>query len=489
MFKKSVALSFSKIMVAVPFWLCSSYSLGAVRQSERDDNRCIHIRPITDTISTLNPLEVIDTVSVDFISNLYPTVVELDRRGQPTFPWVDKLDVSKKGKVYTLKLKSRKDSKGEPITHRYISTHLNTLLDTKVASDLLTGVKSIQESSDTIEIVLDKPDPLFLNKLGHYRVSLFDSTNRRSFGPYLLSSEQNKAKQWTLNYCSNCEIEEYDRTFPRTIKYQIMTEDEAINAFNKGEVHDLLHYDISPEKVSKLNSQKVVHSNYRTYSLFLNAKALPKETRRKLKRAIQARDFAERCLPNDSKAHSIMPPGAFGSTTNTTKAENRKKDTASEKPFDQIEIYVPNSLKNEKCFYNIASTIKGLTVKKADYSDLIPLWKEGKISGLFGYLEVQQSAVFASFFQAGADFSLGKTSDPKLDTLMSLKENAGTIEEQRDTISLIVKHIDTLDTAIPIAHARATAFISNRYQEDSFGVSTPFRLPVNRWKYKEKCVE
>ncbi|MBF0442160.1 MAG: ABC transporter substrate-binding protein [Oligoflexales bacterium] len=301
-----------------------------------------YVKPIGAKIQTLDPRKTRDRCDYMIARSIYGQFLEINDFGEIEPSAFESWDVSDDGKSYIFSLRqniffhSGKSltvddviftinflaSKGSLVSKFFSSIEgYDDFIEKKAVQ--IIGVKKID--SKHLQINLKKPSYIFLDMLADLKVvvlplNLNDLSEEVFFqkpdgiGPYVLEKISADKSELTLK--------RYDRYFKHksNIKYyriSAMTEQEALERFLKGSVHDLEVFSIAKGALNGLKNygNTFSQSSYSTTFLFFNGRKKifqDKEVRKLIYKAIDTKKLETGCDLHTLPSTGIIPHGVMG---------------------------------------------------------------------------------------------------------------------------------------------------------------------------------
>lgn len=314
-------------------------ALSGCQDKARQNKYSVYRMPLIDKIQTLNPRKLRIMYDDEIAKSIYGQLIGVDRDGYLVPRVCYKWDVSSDLREYIFYL--RKDvlfHDGTPLTAKDILFSFeyeggNPTLLHKIflpiegyedyyngIVDKIRGVELIDDY--TIKIKLTKSIATFLYTLGNSKIIILpfnfhgipeDEFFKRPIGvgPY-------KIERWNDNELSMVVNDKY---FGRKgqidrFVFKVMDKEQAIEAFEKHEVDDLVIYKIRPADIVRTDVKNEKITSFGTHFLFFNVKKAPLDNvnlRLAIRAAIDKEKLITKCYPDDEVANGVIPKGLVGS--------------------------------------------------------------------------------------------------------------------------------------------------------------------------------
>jgi ABC-type oligopeptide transport system substrate-binding subunit len=393
-------------------------------------------------IETLDPQQAVSAYEKTIITLLFSRLVNLDENVQVTGELAETWDYDMVSSTYSFHI--RHDvffSDGKQLRARDVifsfhqwanpnSLDSDLLKDIAGMSDYRSGtspkISGISSPDDfTVNIQMARWSESFIQVLAMNRFTVipdgYNGLGMLAFfkkpigsGPYLLESYSPESVVYTAN-------PKYFRGHPATekIHVQFLQESEAVEAFKKRKLYDLLMYDFA--STGDLNDQDlVIHKsdNFSTMALYFvetDPRVADINVRKALLSSLNIDEIISKCFPDSTRANSLIPPGMIGS--GPVLASDIKERINSPRPHAQIKILLPNDL-NTQCFVNILrAQLDGtdFIIETVDSQQMYEIFKSGKMSSGVENLVFKTEdpiSVLQYFRVSSNEYLLGKKIEP-----------------------------------------------------------------------------
>lgn len=305
-----------------------------VKEPVRDTYRM----PLADKVQTLNPRELRALHDDQILKAIFDLLIVTDNDGYLKPSICYRWEISQDFKEYTFFI--RNDivfHDGLPLTARDVLFSLEyegrkpTLLH-KIFMPIegydeyyqgrafnINGIEVLDDY--TIKIKLNKPLATFLYTLANSKLVIlpldFHGADEKSFFKQPIGTGQYKFERWNGNELSLVVNDKYfdDKGSIKRFIFTAMGKAEAINAFEKHEVDDLVLYKLTPSEIKRTDINIFKGTAFATQLIFFNVKKPPLDNmylRLAIRAAIDKRKLIMRCYPNDEVATGIIPKGLVG---------------------------------------------------------------------------------------------------------------------------------------------------------------------------------
>lgn len=428
--------------------------------------RDVYHMPLTDKVQSLNPRQIRIAYDDQIAKSVYGQLIGIDKDGYLVPRVSYKWDVSADMKEYIFYI--RNDvvfHDGIPLTAKDVVFSFefegkNPTLLHKIflpikgyeeyyngKSDKISGITLLDDY--TIKVALARPIATFLYTIGNSKVVILpfnfhgipeDDFFRKPFGvgPY-------KLDEWDGDSLSLVSNEQYfgKRGQVKKFVFNVMSKTNAIDAFEKHQVDDLVTYKIRPEEIKRTDVNVNYLSSFGTHFLFYNVRKKPLDNvnvRLAIRAAINRAELVNKCYPYDDIATGVIPKGLIGSMDDPSefddlnnsvdyylaKAGVNRQQIPKMKIIRFTEVY-------DDCFKPLIEEmfrVAGLPieVEYVDFEEGIRRVNDGNYYLLSEWISVRNIEPISviNFFDGRSKHNLSNMNDEEINTLIDTAELART---------------------------------------------------------------
>ncbi len=461
-----------------------------------------HIHPVPSLPKDLNPFTGGEVFSVNAIMQIHNTLFEMEDN-KPIPRLVEDFTVSKDQRTYYFKLKPLLFHNGQPLTFEDARYSFEQVLKfkslgyEKISSivgynDFIRGkTKHLEgiikgENDKEFIVKLAEPRPLLIYFLTEYGFSIVPHSGIPNIGLGKYKVKKNSLDSFSLE-----RVNKNIKNIPAIIEYKKVNQTEAIKGFINGKYHDLFAYPIVPNDIEQFESIANVQLIYapRTYAFVLNTRALQdKKIREFIFNQINIKAFIDECYPGNTATNSIIPPGFLGYVDKNEENKQNQENANSPKP-SSLKIDIAFGVGSEKCvaknLKNFLHSIKNVTIRVLDTSDILDNWYSNKIDAFFAYWDAENTLDFFQSFNPSAKLQISVSNDNRINTLLEdYNKTSLSLDKNKKAIELS-KYILSLKTFFPLFHPKQYLIYSHKYKKINFGVKSANFIHFDKFILKE----
>lgn len=334
-------------------------------------------RPVPYIPHLKTPDQIDDVVGVNIVYQLHKTLFQMDENDIPMPLLVRKFKVENQGLTYIFELKNISFFHGKPLTPEDVFYTLKNALNNKINNYAkLKNIKSFKKTgTHTLKINLHRQNSRFIYDLTNSRLVILDAQNPLSgLGRFKLVKKN--AKEILLK----------DKE-QNVIRFILMNKEEAVTAFKKGDVDDLIFYSLNSRETESLKLKNILKIRKyfpRIHGWYFNEKLLGFQERKNAISYLNIKKIKKNCYQNERKSDSLIPQGYMG-------YEDFELTRVEKPQCPKFDFYIAKDIYQDGCIAKIMNEdLASCPQSKAhilDFPQISARWKKGEVKAQLIYLE------------------------------------------------------------------------------------------------------